>query len=253
MITTWTRAVIERVLRRRGYEIRPVSDPLSRPRSDAGVPYRENPEVGAVNMKDKLARQARGEPFEWADIVALNRTVATMIGEARRIVELGSGTGAFAWEASADPGVQLVCSEFDRDAHEWARGNRSRSNIRYINAPLTPNDGPFDLLVTIEVVEHVADYAGFLAKCCGLAEKAIITTPNKLRSVKTSTDGPPPYYQHVREWTAGEFYWVLRVFYREVKLFGMPDPNAVGAVPLTVTDVLSPLIAVCTGPRGSTR
>ncbi len=110
---------------------------------------------------------------------------------------------------------------------------------------MTKNDGPFDLLVAIEVVEHIADYGGFLRTCASLAPRALITTPNKLRSDQTATAGPPPYYQHVREWTAGEFYWVLRLFYRRVKLFAMPDSNVPGAVPITVVDHMTPIIAEC--------
>ena len=249
MIVTWGRLLLERALRWRGYELHPIAVPVSLAPPLPAEPYRENSEVGAVNMRDKVERQARGEPFEWPDIVALNQTVATMIGDASRIVELGSGTGAFAWEASADPRVQLTCSEYDAEAHEWAVQHRSRPNIHYVNGPLRPEHGPFDLLVTVEVIEHLADYRAFLTLCGSLAPKAIFTTPNKLRSARTATAGPPPYYQHVREWTAGEFYWVLRAFYQKVRLFGMPDPNAVGAVPITVTDTLSPLIAVCEQPH----
>jgi hypothetical protein len=245
-VNAWALNLIERLVRWRGYELREMARPV--PLSLSEISYRENGEIGAVNMRDKLERQSRGEAFEWPDIVALNQTVSTMIGDARRIVELGSGTGAFAWAASENPHVQLVCSEFDTEAHDWARHHRARPNIRYVNGPVTERDGPFDLVVTIEVVEHVADYAGFLRICAALAPKAIITTPNKMRTAETATFGPPPYYQHVREWTPGEFYWVLRTFYRDVRLFGMVDPYKIGAVPMTVMENLTPLIAVCTHP-----
>ncbi len=245
MLPWWSRKLVNGMLGRAGYQIRRIE---SEPDTMPGCAYQENPEAGPMNMPDKLARQARGEPFEWPDILALNRTVASMTGGARRIVELGSGTGAFAWAAAENPDVHVTASEFDAAAHAWAAAHRSRANIRYVNGPVSAADGPFDLLVTIEVVEHVADYAGFLASCCGLADKAIVTTPNKLRSATTATAGPPPYYQHVREWSAGEFYWVLRAFYRHVELFGMPDPNTTGAVPVRVTSTLSPLIAVCEQP-----
>jgi hypothetical protein len=232
----WAKQRVQRALRARGYEIRRLVAPPS-----AGRPYVENPETGPVNMRDKLARAARGEPFEWPDILALNSTVARMIGDATRIVELGGGTGAFALEAAQDDAVRVTCSEFDPAAHDWA-------NIQYVNGPVSRDDGPFDLLVAIEVVEHVADYGGFLRTCAALAPRALITTPNKLRNDDTATIGPPPYYQHVREWTAGEFYWVLRLFYQEVALFAMPDPYRAGAVPVTVLDARSPLIADCRHP-----
>jgi len=239
----WAKEQVQRALRARGYEVRKLVAPPA-----DGRPYLENPETGPVNMRDKLARAARGEPFEWPDILALNSTVARMIGDATRIVELGGGTGAFALEAAQDDAVRVTCSEFDPAAHDWASQHRARGNIRYVNGPVSPDDGPFDLLVAIEVVEHVADYGGFLRTCAALAPRALITTPNKLRNDDTATIGPPPYYQHVREWTAGEFYWVLRLFYQEVALFAMPDPYRAGAVPVTVLDARSPLIADCRHP-----
>ena len=231
-----------RALARFGYELRRVNPWTSAQRHPS---YVERQEAGPVNLKDKLARQERGEPFEWPDIVALNQTVATMRGSARNIVELGGGTGTFAWHATQDPTVVVTCSEFDAQAHEWAVKHRSRSNLRYVNGPVSPDQGPFDLAVAIEVIEHLTDFAGFLHVCAALAPRAIITTPNKLRSLQTATAGPPHYYQHVREWTAGEFYWVLRAHYDRVQLYAMPEPSRVGAIPITVMSELSPVIAIC--------
>jgi 2-polyprenyl-3-methyl-5-hydroxy-6-metoxy-1,4-benzoquinol methylase len=130
-----------------------------------------------------------------------------MVGPARRIVELGGGTGCFAYEVSVDPKRFVLCSDFDNEAIRWARKNRSRENIKYLDRPVTPDDGPFDLLVAIDVIEHLQDYRSFLETCVSLAPRAIITTPNKSRDQQSATASPPSYYQHVREWTAGEFYW----------------------------------------------
>ena len=116
----WAKQRVQRALRARGYEIRRLVAPPS-----TGRPYVENPETGPVNMRDKLARAARGEPFEWPDILALNSTVARMIGDATRIVELGGGTGAFALEAAQNDAVRVTCSEFDPAAHDWASQHRA--------------------------------------------------------------------------------------------------------------------------------
>jgi hypothetical protein len=242
---------VKKLFRKFGYEIEHVGRPAgaSAPAfPPPASPYVENPEVGPLNLAEKLARVAQGEPFEWPNIVALNHAVASLVGDAKRIVELGSGTGCFGYEASADASRTVLCSELDREASRWSRENRSRPNLAYIDRPATGSDGPFDLVVAVEVIEHVADFNGFLRACRSLAPRALITTPNRQRGPRFDTAGPPPVAKHVREWSAGEFYWVLRCHWREVTLYGMPNPCAPAAVPICVTDTLSPLIADCRAP-----
>jgi hypothetical protein len=51
------------------------------------APYQENLEMTHVNMAK--IRLETGEPFEWPNIVALNWAVTSLIGKAKRIVEIG--------------------------------------------------------------------------------------------------------------------------------------------------------------------
>ena len=62
----------------------------------------------------------------WPNMIAQNWAVATLVGNAQRIVELGGGTGCFAYEASADPKRFILCSDLDKGAIDWAKKNRSR-------------------------------------------------------------------------------------------------------------------------------
>ncbi len=255
---------VRRVLRKLGFEVHYVG----RGAASSGVagaappppgvisassvsPYVENPESGPVDFAEKLQRERNGEPFEWPNIVALNRAIIPLLGDAKRIAELGGGTGGFAWEASADLSRTIVSSELDAQASRWAREHRSRPNITYLARPLTPADpdaSGFDLVVSVEVIEHVADFNAFLATCVALAPRAILTTPNRTRGPRFDTSGPPETKKHVREWTAGEFYWVLRTRYRDVRLYAQPNPYASELVPIRVTDTLSPVIADCREP-----
>jgi len=242
---------IRRLLRKLGIEVEYVGRAGSATTSSPDTPvspYVENPELGPRNLAEKLTRVAAGEPFEWPNIIALNHAVAALVGGARRIVELGGGTGCFAYEAAADSTRTILCSELEAQTSQWARENRSRANIRYIESLPTPDDGPFDLVVAVEVIEHVADFVGFLRTCRELAPRALITTPNRRRGPKFDTAGPPPVSKHVREWTAGEFYWVLRAFYRDVRLYAMPNPYVPEVAPVSVTTTLTPLIADCRDP-----
>jgi hypothetical protein len=92
-----------------------------------------------------------------------------------------------------------------------------------------------------------------------VSDSAIITTPNRQRTPFTSVERTPAYSEHVREWNAGEFFWVLRAFYRQVDLFTVPGlrrqanemrrdegyrPRVERCSDLACEDAL---IAVCTG------
>ena len=80
-----------------GFEIRRRESKVLMPETKGfETPYLENPEVGAKNLSIKLERVEKGGPFEWPDVLALNRVIVKMLGPAQRITELGGGTGAFA-------------------------------------------------------------------------------------------------------------------------------------------------------------
>ena len=222
-------------------------------RKDHSLPvaeeYVERPEYGASNLQTKLDNVAMGLPFEFPDIVNLNHAVAACVTDEKRIVELGSGTGKFATEVARDPTRFVVASEFDADTYEWCLANiPSQKNLRFVSGPVPREMAPFDLSVSIEVVEHVQDFTGFLREMGNLAPKSIITTPNRKRSLQDYHAGPPSYFKHVREWTAGEFFWVLRCFWRDVSLYGLISQSEPIFVKVDVDTALSPLIAICSFP-----
>ena len=247
--------IINYLLRRWGWELRPGRSVTLPPSlsNGSGLPYEENPEAGPVNWSEKASRVAAGGPFEWPNMVALNKAAVSLLGESKKIGEIGGGTGCFAWEASSDPTRFIVCSELDKEALAWAIANRRRPNISYVNRHLERADGPFDIVVAVDVIEHIGDFRGFLESCVRLGPRLLVTTPNKGRAVGSVTTGPPEYYLHVREWTAGEFYWVLRTFYRSVTLYSMPDEFAPIIIPVKIDTGLTPLIALCADPVGHSR
>lgn len=221
-----------------------------------GVAYRENAEYGPSNLRDKQARQAEGAPFEWPNMVALNQAVASLIRDAKKIVNIGAGTGTFEWFAAVDKSLKFLASESDAPTLEWCRENRRRENIEYTALgmdEIVERYGTFDLAVAIDVIEHVADFAGFLRGFARLAPRAVVTTPNRDRDLSAAVAVSPAYCQHVREWDAGEFYWVLRTFYKKVELFAQPDQYVPFLEPVGALTVMTPLVAVCEGPGGIAR
>ncbi len=189
--------------------------------------YQERTEIGPVNLEVKLQRQAMGGPFEPPLIVLVNRAATQLIGNTKSILEVGCGTGMFSYFASQDKSRQIVASEFNNGARRWAQENRASENIKYCNLALEDFDiDSFDLAVAIEVIEHLDDFGSFLLKLQRVAPAAIISTPNKNRSAFDSIANTPIFSQHVREWTTGEFYWVLRCFYDDVQLYTLPEQKS---------------------------
>lgn len=225
------------------------------------APYLENEEIGATNLNSKLNRVARGGPFEPHDVALINRAALGLVGDAKTVFEAGSGTGMFATLAAAR-GLTVTASEFDSPTRLWAEANRPHPSVTYCETPLQDVDtDAFDLSVAFEVVEHVANYPTFLREMARVAPRAVISTPNKLRSAFDEVASPPVFGQHVREWTAGEFYWVLRCFWDDVRLWTIPDLEAhmrrravdpAHEAPLERQGLLSreqAMIAVCERPR----
>ncbi len=210
-------------------------------------PYQERPEVGPLNLEVKLQRQRLGGPFEPLEIVLVNRAVASLVNEhQRRILEVGSGTGLFAWLAGNDPRRSIIASEFDEPARMWASEHRARPNIVYCDQPLEAFAAKeFDLGVAIEVIEHIHAFGPFLRALSRVSDTAIITTPNKQRTPFTSIARTPEYSEHVREWTAGEFLWVLRAFYARVELLTIPAVHQQVAA-MQANDNYWPRLAACT-------
>ena len=188
--------------------------------------YLERSEYGPSNLQAKLDRVAAGGPFEPENVTLVNRGTARLVGDAQSIFEIGAGTGMFASIAARVASRRIVASEFDEPARLWAIENRQAANITFTDRDLdTVRPNEFDLVVAIEVIEHVMDFGGLLHRLTRVAPRALLTTPNKFRSPLDSVASPPSFDEHVREWSAGEFFWVLRAFYDEVTLYTVPDLN----------------------------
>ena len=186
--------------------------------------YKERPEYGPVNIQSKRARLASGGPFEPRDITLVNKLAVRLAGEPKNVLEIGCGTAMFSsMLADKCPATHIVASEFEDQTRQWAIENRSRPNIEYCKKAMTefPRDH-FDLCVALEVVEHIDDYATFLKEIAQAAPRAIVSTPNKFRSWYDYETNTPEFDQHVREWSTGEYYWVLRCFWKKVEIHTIP-------------------------------
>jgi 2-polyprenyl-3-methyl-5-hydroxy-6-metoxy-1,4-benzoquinol methylase len=110
----------------------------------------------------------------------------------------------------------------------------------------------FDIVVCVEVIEHVKDYEAVFANLKRFHDDKrrtifFISSPNR-NSPKLGQEQPANEY-HVREWTAGEFYDILTKHFRAVVLYSAEKLSVFDdseTVDGNTTD--TPLLAKCELP-----
>lgn len=112
-----------------------------------------------------------GFPYDFETLFRYAATPAAALGGS--VLELGCGLGFGAWLlARLHPGTGFTAMDVDADAIEAARFLwRGTENLRFVHAPAGRLDGlggPFDTVLAYELVEHLAEPAGFLGQCRSL-------------------------------------------------------------------------------------
>ena len=216
----------------------------------SGFLYKGNPEWGFCSMSDRI-EDTDGQ-LEYGDMVITNQVIAKrwIDEKTKTVVNIGSGVGTFEfYNAPLFPDARFVASEFDKTELEWAKANRAMNNVVYGSETmpqLLKQYGKFDLAVSVDVLEHVADYKGFLDDFVKLSDRAVISTPNRDRYDEKEKLIAPPYKQHVQEWNAGELYFILKMYYKNVKLYSLVDDyNSEELTEVGIYSYYNKLIAYC--------
>ncbi|HEC65378.1 hypothetical protein LCGC14_1222630 [marine sediment metagenome] len=112
----------------------------------------------------------------------------------------------------------------------------------------------FDVVVAIEIIEHIYDYKLFLETLIKKFDKRkegyeateyFISTPN--RNNRNILKDHPQNKYHCREWTSSEYLAILKEYFKEVELFnskGIPIPKDEYE-----TTTHTPLLAKCSLPK----
>jgi ubiquinone/menaquinone biosynthesis C-methylase UbiE len=157
----------------------------------------------------------------WSEHIA-RYAFARRYAGGKRVLDAGCGTGygsaELAQTAAAVTGVDV-----SPDAIEYARTSYTGAGLKFLEASCTAiplAEGSFDLVVAFEVIEHLADYRGFLKECSRLLTPEgllIVSSPNKRYYAETrAASGPNPFHEH--EFEAAEFVRELGEVFSNVRL-----------------------------------
>ncbi len=138
------------------------------------------------------------------------------------LLEVGCGIGWGTRELSHHV-RRIVAIEIDRERIGIAKKWFSKEGILYImgdGCSLPFKGESFDVVVSLEVIEHIEDQRGYLREIRRVLKEgglAIISTPN--REV-IYMEGTPPNPFHVKELSLREFMDLLSETFGSVEIFG---------------------------------
>jgi len=148
----------------------------------------------------------------------------TEIVRDKKVLDVASGEGyGSAWLANTASEVIGVDIAEEAVAHANEKYSNVANNVRFIRSSataLTFGDNSFDVVVSFETIEHLADHANMLSEIKRVLKPdglLIISTPDKAIYSDAS------YYKnefHVKELYKNEFYELLKTRFGHVQLFG---------------------------------
>jgi 2-polyprenyl-3-methyl-5-hydroxy-6-metoxy-1,4-benzoquinol methylase len=200
-----------------------------------------------VLLGPQASQQWLHAPEHLAMVLARYRAAAVLIGGAEAVLEVGCGEGIGARILAANRHEYLGI-DIDADAIEVAMVAVDVGDwfVDFACTDLVDLRVPYDAVVALDVIEHVADGTAFVA---GLTDRlgsdgvCVIGTPNARFDHLAS---PASRAGHVATYTHDELFELMEQHFRVVQSFGMQDT----ALHLGHTEARHYLLMCGIGPRG---
>jgi len=175
------------------------------------------PASGDIYVSGEYAARNPGWHLEHSDWKA--RQVLQMLQkhhiEPRLICEVGCGAGGILEALRNRLGSEPQCVGYDvsPQAIELAR-EKQCDGVRFRLGTPAAEDGPFDLVMAMDVLEHVEDYLGFIRNLKPLAPWTVLHIPLDLSAVSLMR---PMYLQMAREHVGHLHYFTLETALASVR------------------------------------
>src|ERR671919_443898 len=150
--------------------------------------------------------------------LAVSEWIAARVG-GLRVADLACGEG-YGADVLAGTAAEVVGVDANPDANEHARLRYRRPNLRFERGLVEEFAGPYDAVVFLQTIEHLADAAATVRRIASGAPLAYISTPNRLTLAPPGAErsGNP---WHVLEYTLDEYSALLEPRFAEVVVLGL--------------------------------
>jgi SAM-dependent methyltransferase len=166
------------------------------------------------SLEDYFLHLIHLKPYEEAAILGINKVV----------LDLGCNNG-YGTAGLADRCAKVIGLDVSPTAIEDAQqrfGNYGIDFLVYDGRTIPFDDHYFDMILSFQVIEHVADLAPYLTEIVRVLRQnglALFTTPNATIRLEP---GMKPWNQfHVREYQADELFALLKPIFGEVSVWGL--------------------------------
>lgn len=170
-------------------------------------------------VRERIAPEEKGSAF-WLRQHIGRYVFAAQFIEDKVVLDIASGSG-YGSSYLINRGAKMVIGgDYSEEAIEYARLHYRKDVLYFLrlDAQKMPfRDNSFDVIVSLETIEHLERYEDFLHGCKRVLKEDgvfICSTPN----AKATFGSRDPY--HFREFSVEEFYELIARYFAEVKLYG---------------------------------
>lgn len=179
--------------------------------------------VEAVDSRVRLAALERVVPGEgprpvFLEHIARYEFVLPLV-EGAHVLDVACGTGYGSYEMADRGGAAMVVGvDIAQSAIDFCRSHYQAKNLEFVKgdaALLEFPDDSFDIVVSFETIEHLADINGYLDEIYRITKpggSCLVSTPNKRLSFKNSF--------HTVEFSHRSFRKIMSKRFSEVRFFG---------------------------------
>ena len=174
----------------------------------------------------------------WRDHIARYEFAAGFVA-GKKVLDAACGTG-YGAKLLYDSGAESVTgAAISAEAVAFAREKYRGESLRYVEGALANipfPGGHFDIAVSFETIEHVADRGAAIAEFCRVLKPGgvlLISSPNRLLTSPGKPAGArPDNPNHVFEYDRAGFVSELSAHFRVVSMYGQHPKNKICFVPL---------------------